>query len=101
VRPSLARHHEYDHDDEPDDGDQESHEHRDHNLRAAYLHVVADALTSVLAILALLAGRTLGWTWMDAVMGIVGSMVIARWSLGLLRDMSVVLLDAEGRGLAS
>jgi cation diffusion facilitator family transporter len=72
-----------------------AHVHRDHNLRAAYLHVLADALTSVLAILALLAGRGFGWTWMDPVMGIVGSAVIARWSFGLLRDTSAVLLDAE------
>ncbi|ABS26235.1 CDF family Co(II)/Ni(II) efflux transporter DmeF [Anaeromyxobacter sp. Fw109-5] len=71
------------------------HGHRDHNLRAAYLHVLADAMTSVLAIVALLAGRTLGWSWMDPVMGIVGSVVIARWSYGLLRDTSSVLLDAE------
>ncbi|ACL63829.1 cation diffusion facilitator family transporter [Anaeromyxobacter dehalogenans 2CP-1] len=70
-------------------------EHRDHNLRAAYLHVLADALTSVLAIVALLAGRVLGWTWMDPVMGIVGALVIARWSVGLLRDTGAVLLDAE------
>jgi cation diffusion facilitator family transporter len=69
--------------------------HRDHNLRAAYLHVLADALTSVLAIVALLAGRTLGWTFMDPVMGIVGSIVIARWSLRLLRETGAVLLDAE------
>ena len=69
--------------------------HRDHNLRAAYLHVLADALTSVLAIVALLAGRSLGWTFMDPVMGIVGSLVIARWSWGLLRDTSDVLLDGE------
>jgi cation diffusion facilitator family transporter len=75
--------------------DHEAHAHRDHNLRAAYVHVVADALTSVLAIVALLAGRTLGFTWMDPVMGIVGSIVIARWSMGLLRDTSAVLLDAE------
>jgi cation diffusion facilitator family transporter len=91
-------HHEHDHDaaHEHGDGDAEpAHAHRDHNLRAAYLHVLADALTSVLAIVALLAGRTFGWTWMDPVMGIVGSMVIARWSFGLLRDTSAVLLDAE------
>jgi cation diffusion facilitator family transporter len=69
--------------------------HRDHNLRAAYLHVVADALTSVLAIAALLAGKVLGWTFMDPVMGIVGSVVISRWSIGLLRDTGAVLLDAE------
>jgi cation diffusion facilitator family transporter len=69
--------------------------HRDHNLRAAYLHVLADAATSVFAIVALLAGRTLGWTFMDPVMGIVGALVISRWSVGLLRDTSAVLLDAE------
>lgn len=66
----------------------------DNNLRAAYLHVLADALTSVLAIVALLAGRTLGWVWLDAAMGIVGAVVIARWSWGLMRDSGLVLLDA-------
>lgn len=71
------------------------HGHHDHNLRAAYLHVMADALTSLLAIAALTMGKYLGWTWMDPVMGLVGSVVIARWSLGLLRDTSRVLLDAE------
>jgi cation diffusion facilitator family transporter len=71
------------------------HHHHDHNLRAAYLHVLADALTSVLAIVALIAGKFFGWTWMDPVMGLVGSVVIARWSYGLLRDTGRVLLDAE------
>lgn len=71
------------------------HPHHDHNLRGAYLHVLADALTSVLAIAALGTGKLLGWTWMDPIMGLVGSMVIARWSYGLLRDTSRVLLDAE------
>ncbi len=71
------------------------HAHPDHNRRAAYLHVLADAMTSVLAIVALVSGRSLGWTWMDPVMGIVGSLVIARWSWGLLRDTGGVLLDAE------
>ena len=69
--------------------------HRDHNLRAAYVHVLADALTSVFAIAALLAGRTLGWTWMDPLMGVVGGLVIARWSWSLLRDTGQVLLDGE------
>ncbi len=69
--------------------------HHDHNLRGAYLHVLADALTSVLAIAALAAGRTLGWSWMDPVTGIAGGLVIARWSWGLLRDTSAVLLDGE------
>ena len=72
----------------------ESH-HHDHNLRGAYLHVLADALTSLLAIAALSTGKLLGWTWMDPVMGLVGSLVIARWSVALLRDTSGVLLDAE------
>lgn len=70
-------------------------DHHDHNLRGAYLHVLADAVTSVLAIVALVAGKHLGWVWMDPLMGIVGSVVIGRWSLGLLRDTSGVLLDAE------
>ncbi len=69
--------------------------HHDHNLRGAYLHVLADALTSVFAIAALLMGKHLGWVWMDPVIGIVGSVVIARWSVGLLRDTGHVLLDAE------
>jgi len=83
-----------------DDHDHHGHgghgeHHHDHNLRAAYLHVLADALTSVLAIGALVTGKFLGWMWMDPVMGIVGSVVIAKWSVGLLKDTSKVLLDAE------
>ena len=66
---------------------------RDNNLRSAYIHVIADALTSVLAIAALLSGRYLGWVWMDPVMGIVGGIVIARWSWTLMRDTAAVLLD--------
>jgi cation diffusion facilitator family transporter len=68
-------------------------DHRDHNLRAAYLHVLTDALTSVLAIAALLAGRFYGWLWMDPLMGIMGAVVIARWSWGLLKGAAAVLLD--------
>jgi cation diffusion facilitator family transporter len=67
--------------------------HHDHNLRAAYAHVLADALTSVLAIAALLAGRLFGWVWMDPVMGLVGAVIIAHWSVGLLRSSGAVLLD--------
>lgn len=78
------------------------HVHHDHNLRGAYLHVLADALTSVFAILALVLGKFVGWTWMDASMGIVGALVIGRWSFGLLRDTALVLLDGEaGDGLRS
>lgn len=69
------------------------HGHGDNNLRSAYMHVLADALTSVLAIAALLAGRYLGWAWMDPAMGIVGAVVIARWSWTLMRDTAAVLLD--------
>jgi cation diffusion facilitator family transporter len=75
--------------------DHTHYEHHDHNLRGAYLHVIADAMTSVLAIVALIAGKVLGWSWMDPAMGMVGALVIARWSYGLLRDTSRVLLDAE------
>lgn len=85
-----AHHHHHDHDDDH----QHSHEHHhDHNLRAAYLHVLADALTSVLAIVALLAGKFFGWVWLDAVMGLVGAVVILIWAWGLIKDTSPVLLD--------
>lgn len=83
-----------------DHGHEHSHDHHhgrshghDNNMRAAYIHVLADALTSVLAIIALLAGRYLGWVWLDPMMGIVGAIVISRWSWTLLRDTSAMLLD--------
>ncbi len=69
--------------------------HQDHNVRAAYLHVIADAMTSVLAILALWTGARFGWVWMDPLMGIVGAVVIGRWALGLAKDSGRILLDAE------
>ncbi|MDS7596477.1 CDF family Co(II)/Ni(II) efflux transporter DmeF [Agrobacterium tumefaciens] len=71
-----------------------SHGGRDNNLRAAYLHVIADALTSVLAILALLLGKWNGWSFLDPAMGIVGGLVIARWSWGLIRVTAATLVDA-------
>lgn len=71
---------------------------RDNNLRAAYLHVLADALTSILAIVALLLGSLNGWLWADPVMGVVGALVIARWSWGLIRDSGTVLLDRLPEG---
>lgn len=77
--------------------DAHDHAHADNNLRSAYFHVLADALTSVLAIAALLAGRYLGWAWMDAAMGLVGAIVIARWAWTLLRDTAAVLVDADAR----
>jgi cation diffusion facilitator family transporter len=70
-----------------------AHGHHDHNLRAAYLHVLADALTSVLAIAALVAGRFYGWVWLDPIMGVVGALVIAHWSFRLLRSSGAVLVD--------
>ncbi|ABN78915.1 CDF family Co(II)/Ni(II) efflux transporter DmeF [Cereibacter sphaeroides] len=66
---------------------------QDNNLRAAYLHVLADALTSVLAIAALIGGRIGGWVWLDPLIGLLGALVIARWSLGLLRSAGGVLVD--------
>jgi cation diffusion facilitator family transporter len=72
------------------------HEHHDHNLRSAYFHVLADALTSVLAIFALLSGKYLGLSWLDPVMGVVGAILVARWSTGLVQTTSRVLLDHQG-----
>lgn len=72
-----------------------AHGHSDHNIRAAYLHVLADALTSVFAIAALVAGKWLGWVWMDAVVGIAGALVITRWAVGLILDTGRILLDSS------
>jgi cation diffusion facilitator family transporter len=71
------------------------HDHHDHNLRSAYLHVLADALTSFLAIFALLSAKLFGLAWMDPLMGIVGAVLVTRWSWGLLRETSRVLLDYQ------
>lgn len=84
-------HDEHDH---AQDGDHYDHDHHaDHNLRAAYVHVMADAAVSVLALIGLTAGRELGWVWMDPMMGIVGMLVIANWSWNLVRASGAVLLD--------
>jgi cation diffusion facilitator family transporter len=80
------------HDEHHHHGEEHEH-HHDHNMKAAYFHVLADTLTSLLAIVALLTGKYFGWIWMDAVMGIVGALVIARWSYGLVKESSSVLLD--------
>lgn len=79
----LMDHHDHDH----------HHAHTDTNLRAAYLHVLADALTSVAAIAALLGGRYLGWLWLDPLIGIAGALIILRWAWGLMRDAAGILLD--------
>jgi cation diffusion facilitator family transporter len=87
--------HEQDHAHGP--GHHHAHPHgtasRDNNLRAAFLHVAADAAVSVLAIIGLSMGKFFGWIWMDPVMGIVGALVIANWSYGLVRDTGGILLD--------
>lgn len=80
-------HHHHDH--------HHDHQHHDHNLRAAYFHVLADALTSLLAIVALVSGKYFGWNWMDPVMGIVGAIIITRWSYGLVKQSAPILLDAS------
>lgn len=97
----LGHHHDHDHHHQhdhhghhhQDHGHKHDHQHQDHNLRAAYLHVLADALTSLLAIIALLFGKFYGWHWLDAVMGMVGAMVISKWTFNLLKQTSPILLD--------
>jgi len=83
-----GHHHEHAH-------DHSHNHHQDHNLRAAFLHVVADALTSILAIVALICGKAFGWVALDPLMGIVGAIVIGHWTYGLLRDTSRILLDGS------
>ncbi len=89
--------HDHDHDSKREhEGEEHHHDHHghgDHNLRAAYVHVLADAFTSVLAILALIGGRYFGWRFLDPLMGIVGGVVISRWSYGLCRGAARQLLD--------
>lgn len=92
LKDGHAHHH--GHDDHHDHGGHDHH-HHDLNLRSAYLHVLADAATSVLAIVALFGGKLWGATWLDPVMGIVGAGLVAVWAYGLLRDTGRVLLDAE------
>jgi cation diffusion facilitator family transporter len=92
-------HHDHGHDHHHGHG--HGHGHHDNNLRSAFVHVLADALTSVLAIGALLAGRYLGWVWLDPVIGLVGALVIASWAWTLMRDTADVLLDASDPDLES
>ena len=87
--------HHHDHHDHHDHHGHHHHGHQDLNLRAAYLHVLADAATSVLAIFALVGGMLWGADWLDPLMGIVGAVLVAVWARGLLRDTGRVLLDAE------
>ena len=93
--------HDHSHDHDHGHGDDHQHGHADNNLRAAYVHVLTDALTSVLAIAALLAGRYLGWGWLDPAVGILGSIVIARWAWGLMKDTAAILLDTAEPALTA
>jgi cation diffusion facilitator family transporter len=103
---SGNHHHGHDHHHDHHHGHDHSHDHhhgdhRDHadnNIRSAYMHVIADALTSVLAIAALTLGSLYGWLWLDPLMGIVGAVIIAQWSWGLLKSSGAVLLDVLPEG---
>ncbi|MDH5911831.1 CDF family Co(II)/Ni(II) efflux transporter DmeF [Vibrio splendidus] len=85
--------HSHSHDHDSDHGHKHGEHHHDHNLRAAYMHVLADTLTSLLAIVALLFGKFYGWNWLDAAMGMVGAVVIAKWTMNLMKQTSPILLD--------
>lgn len=76
-----------------DHGDGHNTSHRDHNMRAAYIHVMADAAVSVLAIIGLVLAKEFDWLWMDPLAGVIGALVIANWSFGLMRDTGAILLD--------
>jgi cation diffusion facilitator family transporter len=100
--PGLLRGHDHDHGHEhaPEHESHSDHvvassTHRDHNIRSAYVHVMADAAVSVLAIVGLTLARIFGWVWMDPLAGIVGALVIANWSYRLIRDTGGVLLDVN------
>ena len=84
--------HDHDHNEEHDHHDHGT-AHRDNNMRAAVIHVMADATVSVLVIVGLLLARAFGWLWMDPLAAIVGAFVIASWSYGLIRDTGAILLD--------
>jgi cation diffusion facilitator family transporter len=83
------------HDHDHDHGHSHGHRHHDNNLRAAYVHVMADAATSVLAIAALVTAMYTRWVWADPAVGIIGSAVIGSWAFGLIRDSGAVLLDVS------
>jgi cation diffusion facilitator family transporter len=85
--------HDHDHDHDHDDASDRDH-HADHNFRAAYIHVLADTMTGVLAISALAAGAYFGWVWLDPLAGLIGFCVISVWAFGLIKSSAAVLLDA-------
>ena len=89
-----AHHEHHDHGHDHSHAHDHTHQH-DLNLKSAYLHVIADAATSVLAIIALIGGWLYGWSWLDPVMGLVGAVLVAVWAKGLVKETSKVLLDRE------
>jgi cation diffusion facilitator family transporter len=89
-----AHHEHHDHGHDHSHAHDHTHQH-DLNLKSAYLHVIADAATSVLAIIALIGGWLYGWSWLDPVMGVVGAVLVAVWAKGLVKETSKVLLDRE------
>jgi cation diffusion facilitator family transporter len=99
LRDDHDHHHEHGHerhhDNHEHEQDQKGEHHRDHNLRAAFVHVLADAAVSVLVIIGLVAGRQFGWIWMDPAMGLVATIVIMNWSWSLIRTAGAVLLDVS------
>jgi cation diffusion facilitator family transporter len=96
-------HHDHDHDHDHDHHDHDHHAvgHSDLNKKAAYIHVLTDAATSVLAILALAGGMLWGAAWLDPVMGFIGGILILYWAKGLLRETTSILIDAESHGVVS
>jgi cation diffusion facilitator family transporter len=91
----LGKAHHHDHGKDDHGHHDHGHSHEDLNLKSAYLHVIADATTSVLAIAALLGGWVYGWAWLDPLTGIVGAILVGVWAKGLIVDTSKVLLDRE------
>lgn len=99
---AMSGHHHDHHDHDHHDHQHHHHgHHHDNNFRSAYIHILADALISVLAIIALLAGRYLGLSWLDPLMGLVGAYVIARWAVALIRDTVRMLLDTTDAPVAT
>jgi cation diffusion facilitator family transporter len=96
LKDGHHHHHDHGHHDHAHGHDDHAHHgHHDLNLRSAYMHVLADAATSVLAIIALFGGKLWGISWLDPVMGLVGAVLVSVWAYSLLRDTGRVLLDAE------
>ncbi|MBI9031671.1 CDF family Co(II)/Ni(II) efflux transporter DmeF [bacterium] len=96
LKDDHGHSHGHSHDHGHDHNHHDEHEHKeDHNLKAAYLHVIADALTSVGAIIALLGAKYMGWIWLDPVVGIVGAIIVIKWGIGLLKTTGKILVDYD------